>query len=822
MQLVIVLGLAVMLLTTWHIVSSTVHSATHHPTTGSNGGAQVQQLGLIDKLNPRSSKEQIRTVPPRVVPASDTPFYPSRDPLPVHHEEAKMLYHNYPLSRHRPPSTQFLLSPTADFSTPLLAIITATMNPRRAMLTETMQSLFGQSFQNFVWVIVSDHTTEPDSISMLQELARDPRVIVIENQGHSGLAQGRNVGLRHLLKDKARLPKYIMPLDDDDLFELTALEKLVWMMESNPTWSLGGYPFIKWGPDTNETVTTGLHSGDKNWLWDNYVPNAAVYTSHAVVDSGCMYDEVNYRGGGEDWDFWMCLAEHDHWGGTAQEFLYWYRMNPKAFRASRWGDTFKLDSAKMSLKEKVQTRHAKLETEFPHRFPEKSVHLEPISWNPPSVSNIIGTDRSIVFVVPWLYLGGADIGLLHMVQTYAEAGFRVTVIATLFKKPEGIELRPEIMKWTHDVHILPAFLRPNDFPRYIKHLIESRGAREVIFSNSQLIYEMLPALTVELPYVKFIDYLHNEAYDGWKSGGYPRYSLISQRYLARTITCSHYLKQWLLDRGHLDESRIGVVKLGIDMPAYEPIQEEARRARKAELLGLDPETVVITFVGRLDPQKRPQLVPAIARALLDKIDEDFVLIMLGGGHMHDFVEGEIVSSRLSDYVRLLGSKDNVHEYLAASDIFLLPSMSEGISIAVAEAMAMALPIVTANAGALPEQLGVNATRDLGGVIVDHILDDDQDAMLYADALSELVTDESKRIKLGRNARKLVEVGFDWHQTLKGLFRETRLAKNLPGHPHQVRDGFPHPAAYYAVQSVLLENWQISDFAGNYPGIWGNR
>lgn len=92
-----------------------------------------------------------------------------------------------------------------------------------------------------------------------------------------------------------------------------------------------------------------------------------------------------------------------------------------------------------------------------------------------------------------------------MIQTYAEAGYRVTVICTLFKNPEGIELRPEVMKWTHDVHVLPAIMRPNDFPRYIKHLISSRGSREVIFSNSQLIYEMLPALVEQMPNVKFID-----------------------------------------------------------------------------------------------------------------------------------------------------------------------------------------------------------------------------------------------------------------------------------------------------------------------------
>ncbi|KAK4051793.1 hypothetical protein OIV83_002497 [Microbotryomycetes sp. JL201] len=792
-QLVIIGSCAVLLLTTWQVVASTVHSATAHE----NG-----QTDLASRLWLRlSGKRRLvpTTAPPPIVSASVSPFLPSQDPLPVHHAEAKMIYHNYPLSKHRPPSNQFLLSPNPDFGRPLLAVITATMNPRRAIMAETVNSLFGQSFQNFVWIIVSDHTTLPDSTTYLEELAKDPRVVLLTNPGDPGLAQGRNVGLRYLLEKVEHKPKYIMPLDDDDLYELTALEKLIWMMESNPTWSLGGYPFIKWGPDTNET--------------DNFVPNAAIFTMQAVVDSACRYDEEQFKAGGEDWDFWMCLAEHDHWGGTAQEFLYWYRMNPKAFRASRWGDTFKLDSAKLSLKERIQSRHPSLEDNFPRRVPEQSIHLEPISWEPPGPSNIIGTDKSIVFIVPWLYVGGADIGE----SKYAEAGYRVTVVSTLYKPPEGIELRPEIMKWTHDVHILPTFLRPRDFPRYLKHLVVSRGSRAVIFSNSQLVYEMLPALAVELPYVKFIDYLHNEAYDGWKSGGYPRFSIISQRYLARTITCSNYLKQWLLARGHLDESRIGVVKLGIDMSEFRVTREAERLQQKSDLLGLDADTVVVAFVGRLDPQKRPHLVPQIGRALLDKVDEDFVILMLGDGHLHDSVGDLIRQTRTEDYVKLLGSTDKVHDYLAASDIFLLPSMSEGISIAVAEAMAVGLPIVTANAGALPEQLGVNATAEVGGVIVDHTLDDEDDAALYADVIAHLIKDPQLRHRLGQNARRLIEVGFDWHETLQGLFKETELAQNLPGHPHQpVDDGYPHPAAYFAIQSLLHENWRITDFAGNYP------
>jgi len=92
-----------------------------------------------------------------------------------------------------------------------------------------------------------------------------------------------------------------------------------------------------------------------------------------------------------------------------------------------------------------------------------------------------------------------------MIQLYALAGYRVTVVCTLSKFPEGVELRPFALQYTHDIHVLPSFLRPHDFPRYLKHLVESRGVRQVIMSNSQLAYEMLPALAEHMPDVEWID-----------------------------------------------------------------------------------------------------------------------------------------------------------------------------------------------------------------------------------------------------------------------------------------------------------------------------
>ncbi|KAM0748611.1 UDP-Glycosyltransferase/glycogen phosphorylase [Meredithblackwellia eburnea MCA 4105] len=747
--------------------------------------------------------------PRRRVRYSEHPFPPSVDPKPVHFLEKNINYANHPLSIHRPPPNQFTLAPDARFDQPVVALIMATNNPR-PVLRETATSLFGQSLQNFLWVIVDDHTTKPESLALLSEVAKDPRVVIVRNQGPQGLAQGRNVALKYLL-NLDFTPPYFISLDDDDLFEFTALEKTVWLLESNQEWDLGGFPYIKFGAQ-NETVNTGLHSGWLNFVQGNFVPNAAVYRSSAVRKSGCLYDEENFKTGGEDWDFWMCLAEHGHWGGSIPEPLYWYRMNPMTFRSTRWGSTF-IDGFD-ALKKKVHGKRSSFRssTDFPTKRPRQSRTLEPITWQAPFDTNLAHHEKSIMFVIPWLYVGGADIGALHMIQLYAEMGYRVTVLCTLYKFPQGVELRPWVLQYTHDVHIMPSFLRAHDFPRYIKYLVDSRGIDNIIMSNSQLMYEMLPAFAEQLPHVKVIDYLHNEAYDGWKSGGYPQYSVIMQRYVARTVTCSEYLKQWLIDRGH-DAGRIGVVKLGIEISDFSPVTEVQRAEAKERLLDLEPETLVVSIVGRLDPQKRSTLVPLIVKELLKLgITQDFQFLMLGDGPLKSAVRQSIDTNELDDFVRMLGTVEKPQDFLAATDIFLLPSMSEGISIAVAEAMAMGLPILTARAGALPEQIGDGSSK-MGGILVNHTLTEWSDAKLYAKELATLLGQPRLRQRLGANARRLVETTFDWRSTLRGLDKELALSENLGG--HGLTHGTPHPAAYLAVQTVLLEAWPESDMLSAY-------
>ena len=209
------------------------------------------------------------------------------------------------------------------------------------------------------------------------------------------------------------------------------------------------------------------------------------------------------------------------------------------------------------------------------------------------------------------------------------------------------------------------------------------------------------------------------------------------------------------------------------------------------------------------------MVPDIADQLEKMGAQNFIIVMLGDGDLLVPLNNRIESLKVSSLVWPLGTVNEPQNYLRAADIFLLPSLSEGISIAVAEAMAMGLPVVTARAGALPEQLGEIGDWDptrLSGILVNHTLNNALDARMYAEELYVLLQDEQLRQAYGNRARKNVENTFDWRTTLKGMFREVGMASNLA---EKERVGLPHPASYLAAQTLLMEASRETDFALGY-------
>jgi glycosyltransferase involved in cell wall biosynthesis len=167
-------------------------------------------------------------------------------------------------------------------------------------------------------------------------------------------------------------------------------------------------------------------------------------------------------------------------------------------------------------------------------------------------------------------------------------------------------------------------------------------------------------------------------------------------------------------------------------PATEPLPPPSRtRAEVRNALGAPDDRTVVVAVARLHADKGLDL---FVDALRD-LDADGWIA--GDGPLRPELEAKTRGTS----VRLLGPRDDVADLLAAADVFALPSVGEAYGIAVQEALSAGLPVVTSDAGAMPQLVGD------AGIVVSA-----GDRAAFVDAVHRVVSDEALRAGLASRAR----------------------------------------------------------------------
>lgn len=206
------------------------------------------------------------------------------------------------------------------------------------------------------------------------------------------------------------------------------------------------------------------------------------------------------------------------------------------------------------------------------------------------------------------------------------------------------------------------------------------------------------------------------------------------------ITISNYTKRLLMERFSLAEDNIVVNYCGVDTEYFKKDTD------------LSPDVFTIISVSALKEVKGIKYLIQACKILNDR-ELPFKCHIIGGGPDHNDPQKLINCNNLSQKVELLGVKtqSEIKTHLDNSSIFVLPSKSEGIPIAVMEAMAMELPVIATNITGLPEIIedGTN------GYLVPP-----KDPETLAGKIIELFKNPELREKFGKAARKTVKEKFN--------------------------------------------------------------
>ncbi len=214
----------------------------------------------------------------------------------------------------------------------------------------------------------------------------------------------------------------------------------------------------------------------------------------------------------------------------------------------------------------------------------------------------------------------------------------------------------------------------------------------------------------------------------------------------RMIAVSEAVKQTLVDELNLDEisaRRVAVVPNGVRIPVPLTAQQKAEVRRE---YAISPDDVLIVGVGRLTPQKNFQdLISALEH--LDSRVPGWHCIIAGDGPLRGDLEDLIRQKNLTDRVSLAGRISGVNRLLCSADIFCMPSLWEGLPLALLEAMAAELPV---SAYAIDGVNEVVVHGQSGWLAAPGRIEE------LAGTLSLLLQDPDNRVRLGRAGRAMVE------------------------------------------------------------------
>jgi glycosyltransferase involved in cell wall biosynthesis len=182
-------------------------------------------------------------------------------------------------------------------------------------------------------------------------------------------------------------------------------------------------------------------------------------------------------------------------------------------------------------------------------------------------------------------------------------------------------------------------------------------------------------------------------------------------------------------------------------------------------------------VGRIAEVKNQKLLVAGIKCLLNSrpaLQDSLRVVLVGDGPLYNMLKAYVAELGLSDLIWMAGDREDISELMQLMDIFVLPSLAEGISNTVLEAMATGLPVIATNVGGNPELISEGENGRLVTV---------GDEQMLATVVGDLIDSPEARKRMGQKGLSKVKATFNWQKTVGeylGVYDELLGNSQVPG------------------------------------------
>lgn len=348
--------------------------------------------------------------------------------------------------------------------------------------------------------------------------------------------------------------------------------------------------------------------------------------------------------------------------------------------------------------------------------------------------------------------GGAETLIINVFRKISKEKYQFDFLVA--SKDEG-EYDSEIKKLGGNIYCIPLEKNVFGLYKYIKQLkkLIIHNQYDVVHSHVHFFSGIIVKVAKQCGVKKLIVHSHNI------SDGKPN-TIVREIY--RSVMRSFILKNssYLLGcsleaiehlYGKKDDPRIIKINNGIDIEQFSNLTKKREEILKD--LNIPEDSFVVGHIGRFEKQKNHEFLVEIFKEILDRKSNSY-LVLVGKGVLESVIKEKITKYGIGDNVRLLGTRNDIPEILNSFDVFVFPSLYEGLGMVLIEAQALGIPCFVS------DKVPCEANLGLDNYIV---LSLDQPPSYWAEVI---LNSPLKRYMDG--AKRVIEKGYDIRETVEKI------------------------------------------------------